>query len=416
MINGATEMKLSLHKTAEKLIWLLTVFILTTYIVFETYTWGRYAFFGASVAIVLLAAFVNKGRITVRLEPYHYFMLLFSGYCALSSLWAIEPADSLQMGVTALLILGCNMMLYVYYQREDSVQKLLEAVMWTGYIVAIYAIVFYGLDEMMDAAEGNRLENDFSNVNTIGMAAALSCVIQVHDWLYKKNRRSAVFMIPCVIVIAACQSRKALLLLALGVLAVYFIKDRHGRDVINQLIKMALLVIAALAAVAVIYSLPVFDGVRERMNSLFVGFFGGGKADGSTLMRLRMIDLGWTWFKKYPIGGVGIGNAHILAARYLRFDTYLHNNFAELLCSGGIVGFCVYYGMYAYLFYSLLKYRSADRKHFEICFVWLVVMLVLDYGMVTYVTKSQWFYLLVHFLNINSLKRKNFEKISVLNR
>lgn len=400
-------MKLSLYRTSEKLIWLLTVFILTAYIIFETYTWGRYAYFGASVAVALLCAYLNKGRITIRLGAFHGFMLLFSGYCFLSSLWALDASNSTQMGKTVFQILVCAMMLYVYYQNEDSVQKLLDVVKWTGFIVSVYAIAFYGLDEIANAAEDVRLENDFSNVNTIGMAAAVSCMIQVHEWLYKQSRRSAIFMIPCVLMIAASQSRKALVLLALGVFGVYFIRRRKGGDIQNRLLKMALLLIAAFGAAALLYSLPIFDGIRERMDGLIAGLLGGDDADNSTLVRLKMIALGWEWFKKYPIGGIGIGNPHILAARYLGKDTYLHNNFAELLCGGGIFGFAVYYGMYFYLFRNLLKYKNADRKHFEICFVWLVMMLFLDYGRVSYYTKSQWFYLLVHFLNVSCLKKKS---------
>ena len=399
-------MKLSLYRTSEKLICLLTVFILTKYIIFETYTWGRYAFLGASVVVVLLSAYLNKGRFTIRFGAFHGFMLLFGGYCFLSSLWAIDSSDSIQMGKTTFQILICAMMLYIHYQNEDSVQKLLEVVKWAGYLVSIYAIAFYGLDEIANAVENVRLENDFSNVNTIGMAAAVSCMIQTHEWLYREKRWQAVFMFPCVLIIAASQSRKALVLLALGVFGVYFIRKRNGGDVINRLLKMVLLVAVALGVVALLYFLPIFDGIRERMDFLIAGLLGSDDADNSTLVRLKMTALGWEWFKKHPIGGIGIGNPHILTARYLGKDAYLHNNFAELLCGGGIVGFVLYYAMYFYLFRNLLKYRDVDRRYFEMCFVWLVLMLIIDYGMVSYYFKSQWFYLMIHFLNVHHMSKK----------
>ena len=85
----------------------------------------------------------------------------------------------------------------------------------------------------------------------------------------------------------------------------------------------------------------------------------------------------------------------------------MHNNFVELLCSGGLIGFLIYYGMYFYLFQNLLRYKHADRKHFEICFVWLVLMLIMDYAMVSYYEKPQWIYLMIHFLNISCLKKKS---------
>lgn len=402
-------MKLSVDKFVENLIWILTVFLLVTYLVFETYTWGRYAYLGASVAILLLSAYLHKGRIRIRAVPYYGLMLLFIGFTAMSSLWALNMADSITKAVTITLILICNTMLYVHYQYEEDMEKLLLAVMWAGYIVAIYAIVFYGLDTILLAVEAGRLDNEFSNVNSIGMAAALACVIQIHEWLYKCSRKSVVFMIPCSIVIAATQSRKALLFLGMGIFLVYFLKHRENKKILNRLARTIFIFVAALGVLAVLYTLPIFDGVRARMDRMIAGFLGEAGADRSTLIRQDMIALGWRWFLKYPIGGIGIGNPHILSGRYLSRDTYLHNNFAELLCGGGIVGFAIYYSMYVYLFAGLFKYKAADRKRYEIGLVWLLLMLIMDYGMVTYSTKTQWFYLMIHFLNVAGLRKKSRE-------
>ena len=397
-------MKLSLKIILEKLVWLLTVCILTTYILLEEYSWGRYVFFGASFLVALLAGIRYKGKLTIRLQVFHWFALFFAGYCALSSVWALRPSDAIQKGETIFLTAVCTMMTYVYYQDEDDIWKLLRAVKWTGYIVSVYAILFYGMNQIM---AGSRLNNDFSNVNTIGMAVAVACTIQAHEWIYKKNRWPAVFMIPCGLIIAATQSRKAMLILLLGILGVYIVKKRLGKGMLNHVAKIAGVIIVALVAFVLVYSLPVFEGVRERMDSMIAGILGTGKADRSTLIRLSMIDLGFEWFLKYPIGGVGVGCPHILAAQYLNFNAYLHNNFVELLCGGGVIGFCLYYAIYVYLFVNLLKYRDADRQHFEICFVWLMLMLLMDYGMVSYYSKSQWFYLMIHFLNICCLKKKS---------
>ena len=397
-------MKLSLNKTAEKLVWILTVCVLITYILFATYTWGRYVFFTSSLLIALLSSVRRKGKITIRIQAFHWFMLLFSGYCALTSIWALAPADVTRKAKTILQILMCATMIYVYYQNEQDVYKLLSVVKWAGYFVSVYAILFYGMDQIM---AGSRLNNEFSNINSVGMAAAVACTIQVHEWIRGGKRWSALFMIPCVLVIAATQSRKAMLILLLGIFGVYMLKKRAGKGILHQLVKIIGVTLVALIAVALVYSLPIFDGVRERMNSMLAGVLGTGKTDSSTLKRLAMIDLGIEWFLKKPIGGVGIGCPHVLAAQYLNINAYLHNNFAELLCGGGVLGFVIYYAMYVYLFVHLLRYKDADREQFEVCLVWLTLMLIMDYGMVSYYSKSQWFYLMVHFLNISCLKKKS---------
>ena len=93
----------------------------------------------------------------------------------------------------------------------------------------------------------------------------------------------------------------------------------------------------------------------------------------------------------------------------MNYDAYLHNNFVEMLCGGGLVGFILYYSIYVYLFVQLFKYRKADREAFSIAIVWLGLMLIMNYGMVTYYSKTQWYYLLIHFINVSNLKRKHRE-------
>ena len=151
--------------------------------------------------------------------------------------------------------------------------------------------------------------------------------------------------------------------------------------------------------------LEVFDGIRERMEGILDAVLGNGKVDHSTMVRNDLRSLGLEWFLKYPFGGVGIANPHILAAKFLNFDAYLHDNFVEMLCGGGIVGFCLYYAMYIYLFRQLWKYRNVDRRRTAFFMLWLLLMLAMNYGMVTYYSKSQNFYLMIHFINVIDLRR-----------
>ena len=77
-----------------------------------------------------------------------------------------------------------------------------------------------------------------------------------------------------------------------------------------------------------------------------------------------------------------------------------------MLCGGGIIGFVLYYAMYFYLFVGLFKYRKADNEAFYVALIWLTMMLIMNYGMVTYYSKLQWYYLAIHFLNVNQLRKK----------
>ena len=404
----------TLRKVGNALIFVLTMALFVLFILFDTYSWGKFAFLGISAVILVLGVWMNHGKIVFRFTPYVPINILFIGFALVSSLWAIDSSDSAVMARTLFRIFVCAYAMYITYLNTPELNEtvLLKAVMWAGYIVAIYSLVFYGLDEMIAAGSkaSLRVENDFANVNTIGMACALSCVIQINLRSLRPKDHffpSAFFMIPSVVVIAATQSRKALVFLIAGVLGYAVVKAQKSRK--NALAKIGKILLGVLVLGLVAYwilQLDFFNGMRERMESMLNAVLGNGRVDHSTMLRNQLKDLGLEWFLKYPIGGVGVGNPHILASQYYSFDAYLHNNFVELLCGGGIIGFCLYYAIYVYLFIQLWKYRKVDPQRVAFFALWLGLMLAMNYGMVTYYSKAQNFYLMIHFVNVFNLKRK----------
>ena len=405
-------MQRTANNLAAKLTWLLTVFLLTCFLVFDSYTWGKYAFLLASGLILLISVIADHGILYFKLGAFQYFMAAFTVYAFLSSVWAISASDSLIMSRTLVRILLCFTLIYLYYIRQRDISRLLSAVMWAGYIVAVYSILFYGLGTVLEATTGanTRLNNEYANVNSIGMACALSCVIQFFYIIYGKGRLlSAVFMIPAVLMMAATQSRKAMVFAIIGVLALVVMKNADNKNFLKSCFKIVC-GLAALGIVLVLLAqLEVFSGITERLTSFFNAFTGEGQVDSSTVVRENMIAAGIDSWKQHPIFGIGISNTHFITEQYVGRDTYLHNNFIELLCSGGILAFVLYYSMYVYLFINLWRYRRVNKELFCICFVWLLLMLAMDYAMVSYYSKSQWFYLMIQFINVECLKKGHKE-------
>ena len=120
-----------------------------------------------------------------------------------------------------------------------------------------------------------------------------------------------------------------------------------------------------------------------------------------------MIKFGIEWWIKSPLVCVCIAIPHILAGWYLNFDAYLHNNYAELLCGGGIIGICLFYAQHIYCIVHLYRLRGADRAVYSLMITWILLKLVMDYGMVSYYSKVDYFYLMLIFLSLEEMKRKN---------
>lgn len=395
------------QKLLHNLINVVAVFLFAVFLLFDGYTWGKYAFSAASLLIFGLGLLERNCKINFRLDPYVLLNALFIFYVLLTAVWAKSSINTLTMARTLFRTFMCAYIVYLYFVNEKDISRLLRVLMWAGYVVAIYSLLFYGVNELLKAGTDSslRAENSFANVNSIGMCCALSCMVQANEFFEKRNRWTCIFLIPALIIIGATQSRKALVFLVIGVFSAFIIKNQN-EPLAKKIGKILVGVGVAIILFYALLQLNIFEGIKERMGEMINSFLGRGDVDSSSLVRKKMIEIGWKEFTEHPFSGIGMANSNFITSKYLGRETYLHNNFVELLASGGVFAFAFYYAIYIYLFYNLWKYRKADKKQAMFFAIWLLIMLALDYGSVSYYSKDQNFYLMIHFVNILNLKRK----------
>ena len=390
--------------------------LMSSFVLFNLYSWSNYLFLGLSILIFTISI-LNSRCINVEYNAFFALNVAFILYTLCSSLWALQPSDSLIMARTLSRTFICAYVVYIALRNMKvlDITDILKSIMWAGYFVALYSIIYYGYDTLLAAGKATslRLDSEFSNVNTIGMACALSCVIQISLMTMKKKffypLDMALFVLT-LIVITATQSRKALFFLiagALGSLIVGPLTNETTR--FKKIVKIILCLSIFAFATHLILQMDIFSGITKRVSYFINSLTRTGEVDDSSMIRASMRKQGLNCFWQYPIGGIGIANAHIWAAKTIGIDTYLHDNFVELLCGGGIIGFCLYYAMYVYLFSQLWKYRKVDKQRVAFFALWLGLMLAMNFGMVTYYSKAQNFYLMIHFVNVFDLKRKASE-------
>ena len=96
----------------------------------------------------------------------------------------------------------------------------------------------------------------------------------------------------------------------------------------------------------------------------------------------------------------------IITAAEIAMATYLHNNYVELLAGGGIVGFAVFYSMYGYLIVNFIRKRRVAEPMKNLCIIIVVLLLVMDVALVSYYSKDLYFILMIPFLEIDKLSKK----------
>ena len=305
-------------------------------------------------------------------------------------------------------MLICYSLAFLCYQEFDSVDALLKAVLWGGIAVMLVIFGTFGVHEILGLLEyGERLSEQFYlNSNVVGVVCAMSMVVNVYYIL--KDKRLYwwnLFLIPGVIVLSATGSRQALAIMAGGLILLVFLTVIRGRSPGEIAILLAGGILLAAGMLILISRLPAFSGIYKRMLSMVSAMTGVGKTDRSATTRLALIDVGLEQFKRTPILGVGMGSGHLVAWKYLNKYFYLHNNFAEILAGGGLVGFIIYYSIYAYIFACFIRYRRYSTLETAVCATLLIMALIEDYASVTYYAKETYFYLMLGFLETEKLKQ-----------
>lgn len=399
---------LSKNKIIQNIIMLLTIMLFSSFIIFDTYSKVSLILAGITSLILIFSILQNGISKKFKIGKYHLFVGIFALYCFLSSTWSVYPERAIEKGVTIFQLLICMSILYNYYSKFFSTEKLLKCISYSSVIISLYTIFILGIDNILiGLASGQRLKVDFANINSVSAVVSIGCVIIFYDLIYNKKYKYLFFMVINIFIIATSGSRTFLIIPILGCFLMVIIKNMRNRNYGANILKNIIFIIIFCFTVKLILELPVFNMINTRIEGLIASFTGHGEMEGSASMRKLMISLGWEQFKKTPFLGIGIGNSGPIILKGTKYDnSYLHNNFVEILSCGGIVGFFFYYNMYFYVFYKFIKNWKKKNDNLLKCFILCFCLFVADYGQVSYASKSTYFYFMVFFLCISELKKR----------
>jgi putative O-antigen polymerase len=408
-----TELMIVKEKS-NKLIQTLMSALIASFYIFGENPFGSIILFVLATMVFIVMSIEYNFRIPFKIENFHVVILTFAFYCFLSATWAIRADYAVEKGLTIIKILVCMSILYSYYSvRKNALEELFSVLFWAGAIVVFYSYIFYGKDLIIDVIlRSKRLENIFSNVNSIGMLSGVMIIISIFKLIYDKSIWYVIFDIPAVVLILATASRKALVIVFIGVFLLFVFKNFNRNIFITIFWTIGISIISFLL-IRWLMSLEAFSGIEKRMDGMVALLTGRGIVDSSSWLRYEYIKLGINIFKENPIIGVGIGNARIFVSSNYGYDAYLHNNYVELLANGGILGFTIYYYIYYSVIKDVIKYFKYREKYIVVVIILLVMQLIMDYGSVSYYYKNTIFYFLIFFISIRKMKeRKRSETIS----
>lgn len=402
-------MKKNKLSISDKIAWLLTVCLLSSFIVLNNNEFSTPVLIVLTFSILLITMYQKRNILKFKI-PTHYFIgLMLVCYCFLSSFWAVNMNIAIQRGVTIFEILICAFIIEFHFSKYSSIDMFLDAIKWAGFVVSLYTVKIYSVYEIKQVLlNGRRLPGTLTNVNSIAMLSAISIVIFFYFFIL--GRKDTILQIPfalsSIIVILACGSRKALVMLILGVmmLLLYRFKRKH---LVTTVLQWVIVLLIFIIIVKFLSSFPIFLGINKRMDGLLALLRKNGEVDQSSQLRILFIKTGIKQFFDTPILGVGMGGSGVITQELLGETTYLHNNYVELLATGGIVGFSIYYAIYGYLILALTKVgKVKDDSQTILCLILLAILLINDYGLVSYYLKITYFYFVISSLKIKKAKER----------
>ena len=326
------------------------------------------------ILVSVVGAFKQK-NLVVEGHLKHYF--IFFVFCILSLIYA--PSKSSAFGALYQVII-CLVFSFCIHQLRCSKQdvELIGKVYISGIAVLFTYLLLTGRLSTTELRFGGELTG---NANTFAMLIMIGTFFSSYFILTGRGSNRIIGWI-CfamqmyLLVLSGGRKFPAIGLIVFLIMYLFSHRSRTSRPFFRRIIISALIIVLAYWAVL---NVPfLYEHIGYRFETMFSSR-SGVQQEASALIRARMRIYGIQKWTASPIWGYGLSSFITISG----FDMYSHNNYIELLFSGGIILFVAYYYYSIKMLLSMRKEFSRDSV--QLLFGSIIIGLFLfDYGAVTY--------------------------------
>lgn len=356
-------------------IFFFVLWITTQYFTRNVFCQIMMVLFCGVVILYLLKKPFSKMRTT-----YFFWNLLFIGYGLVQILTHNVIDDSVATSMVRSLFLNWIMVYAIvqYILWQKNLRSFLKMVEWGTFVVAVVTITI-SLPTLVSGRLGSETE---INANMLAMLCVYSMVLCWY--LMQGAEKKTGYKVKIVFYIATILltgSRKGLLMILIAILVVNALQGQ--RKFIKSLF-ITLLVGAALLFLVMNVDF-LYDIIGSRVENLFDFLTEGSTEEGSLTTRNDLVERGMELVRLKPWTGYGYDCFKVVSGIGWGegFFLYSHNNYIELLFSGGIIGLVLYYIPIAMLLIGLFKNRKKDP-----CIIYMIAILVsklaIEYAYISY--------------------------------
>jgi O-antigen ligase len=331
------------------------------------------------------------------------FLLAFVLYFYAQSL-IYSDFDASFGKITALvaLFLAFNIVSSVIY-RVGSATLIIRSIGLGVLIVSLqmmYENSFSGIVMRGSESQSALIEN----TNAYGKLIFVSSVLLFMDYYKSKGRLYKIFFFMVIainvyFVFMMLGSRQSFVVMTLLILVVFYnwiftIKNNGSNKNLLKISKFLLGVIALYSVMSYFsensrYLDRVVNIINPILNNEVLN-------ENSANKRLELIDKGVELWSKSPLFGSGVNYFRVHSGFY----TYTHNNYIELLVSGGIISLVIWYGIFSLLIHKVIvkmKINRSDNRRERLLLLGIIGVLLLDIVSVSYSDKVIWLFMSIAF-------------------
>lgn len=253
-----------------------------------------------------------------------------------------------------------------------------KSVFWAAFLGSSYLV--YSAWQERTQLMLSRVAGLAGNANELAITLVIAGILLFINRLSPSRWPKAYALFLLFFSIYMTGSRKTLFVIAL--IPLFWIIQLAGKRLSKKSIRNAVLFIGAFGVFLSFAGPWVWSSFTET--ATFKRAVGGAEGvDNSSKIRTAMIDDGLNLWKEKPLLGYGVNQYRFESV----YDTYSHNNYVELLASGGLLALISYYGLFVFLFFKGQKTQGQARAILSFS---LILLLVWDVALVSYSGKHIW--------------------------
>ncbi len=342
-----------------------------------------YLFLGYSFVYTVIVKKKVKLNITIG------WLALFMAFSLLSMIYS--PEKHVFSGTFYFLIV--NTILVLFLSQYTITIETLKKIGWTYSISsAILVVLLIVTGNIIDSSASGRLGQElFGNANIFATIFMMSAIYGIWLLLYSEHtKRKQILLIICLaadyFAMFLSGGRKYIIVPLIFLYVLFFFKqDKYGRK--HSIKYTAIIAVFIVLVWYLIMEVPMFyNTIGYRMEGFFALLEGNTTAaDSSSVIRERMIEIGFEKWLHSPIYGYGFDSFKYYNQAFTGHFYYSHNNFVEMLFNTGIIGFVLYYWYYLYTMMKAWKAKKTVLMPIRALAVALIIStLAYEWGAINY--------------------------------